>query len=66
MADTIDEAISETALAGVKRVTVDGQSVEALDIDQLVAAKQAAAATSAKARNHCGLAFRTMEPGGCG
>jgi hypothetical protein len=66
MADTIDEALSETALAGVKRVTVDGQSVEALSIDELVAARQAAAAASGRARNHLGLTFRQFKPGDTG
>ncbi|MDD4890377.1 MAG: hypothetical protein PHU85_10645 [Phycisphaerae bacterium] len=63
---TIDTTIA-TAAANPKRVTVDGSgTVEGQPLQDLLAVQQAQAATAAKAKNHCGFIFRTLEPGGCG
>lgn len=61
----ISDAIEATAQAPA-RVTVDGTTVEAQSIpDQIEADKHVNAAT-ARTRNHLGLTFRQLEPGGCG
>lgn len=65
MADTIAEAIDEAA-KGPQSVTVDGMSVTAPDIDKLIRADQYAKANTGIEKNHCGLRFRTLKPGGCG
>lgn len=66
MADTIESRIEEDAIAGVSKVTVDGTTVETMSIDDRIKAAKFAANQTAKARNHRGLAFRTLNPGGCG
>lgn len=65
MAD-IDNAISDDAVAGIQKVTVDGQTVEAMPIADRIAAAKHVAGTTAASKNHLGLFFRTLEPGGCG
>jgi hypothetical protein len=66
MADTIDEAIEAAAISGVKRVTVDGQTVEVHDLEQQIAASQHIASQAAASRNHFGLRFTKLEPPGAG
>ncbi len=62
---TIAEKIEANA-KGLARVTVDGTTVEAQDInDQITAEKHLAAGTAAN-RNHVGLTFRQLVPGACG
>ena len=64
-AETIADRIEENA-KGVASVSVDGVSTTAVDIDKQIRAEQYLAAKTAKARNHCGIVFRTLKPGGCG
>lgn len=66
MADTIREAIEDAAKAGIARVTADGTSVDAMDLDKLINADRHLSGQTAKAKNHLGLSFRALEPGGCG
>jgi len=66
MADeTIQDAIEETA-KGVQSVSVDGQSVTSMDIDKLIRADEYLAKKAAASKNHLGLSFRQLKPGGCG
>lgn len=66
MADTIASRIEDDAIAGVQRVAVDGQSVDAMTIDDRIKADNYVRQRAAAARNHLGLTFRKLEPGGCG
>ena len=66
MADTINDKIEQAAKAGFSKVTIDGQSVEAMPIDDQIKAADYLAKQSAASKNHLGLAFRTLKPGGCG
>ena len=62
---TIEQKIEENAL-GQARVTVDGTDVTAVDIEKQIKAAEFLAAQNAKEKNHCGLTFRQLTPGGCG
>jgi len=62
---TIADAIEEAAKSP-SRVSVDGLSVDGLDIEKAIKAKRFLAEQAAASKNHCGLTFRTLEPGGCG
>jgi hypothetical protein len=66
MADTIASQIEADAIAGVQRVAVDGQSVDAMTIDDRIKADNYVKQRAAVTRNHLGLTFRKLEPGGCG
>ncbi len=66
MAETIESRIEEDAITGVSRMTVDGTSVDSMSIDERIKAAEFLAKQSAKSKNHCGLTFRTLTPGGCG
>ena len=63
---TISEAITNAALAGVSEVEVAGRRVKAMTVDEQIKAAQFAATSAAKSRNHLGLVFRTLQPGGGG
>ena len=65
-AETIADRIEQDAIAGVQSVSVDGTSVQQMSIDDRIKADQYLATKTAKAKNHCGLTFRTLTPGGCG
>ena len=60
MADTIADAIEEAALAGVSRVAVDGTSVEAMSIADMIAADTHLARKSAASQPHGGLRFAKL------
>ena len=62
---TIADKIEETA-KGPARVSVDGTSVDAQSIDDQITAEKYLAAKSATSKNHMGLSFRQLTPGGCG
>ena len=62
---TIAEKIEETA-KGPARVTVDGTTVEAQNINDQITAEKHLAASTAASRNHVGLTFRQLKPGACG
>lgn len=62
---TIADKIEENAKRP-SRISVDGVSVDALDISKQIEADQYLAAKKAKSKNHCGLTFRRLRPGGCG
>jgi hypothetical protein len=64
-AETIAEAIEKNA-KGPARVSVNGLSVESQSIADQIAADQYVKANTAKSRNHRGIAFRALKPGGCG
>lgn len=65
-ATTIQEAIERTALDGVASVSADGVTVTAVDIDTQIIAANYLQQRAAVARNHLGLTFRKISPGGCG
>ena len=59
--NTIRQAVREPT-----HVASDGQSVQARPIPDLIAADNHLAAKQAKCRNHQGIVFTRLEPGGCG
>lgn len=65
MADDLEETIRRAA-EDPASAAVDGQSVQARPIPDLIAAHNHLVAKEAKRRNHGGLIFRRMEPGGTG
>lgn len=62
---TIAESIEQCAKEPAK-VAVDGMSVESRSIAEQILADQYTKASTAASRNHRGIAFRTLKPGGCG
>lgn len=64
--ETIQSALEQAAIDGVTSASVDGASVVSLPIGERILADQYVKSQSAKSRNHLGLVFRKMEPGGCG
>ncbi len=62
---TIADKIEDTA-KGPARVTVDGSTVEAQNINDQITAEKHLAAGTAASRNHVGLTFRQLVPGACG
>ncbi len=65
-AETIQDRIEQDAIAGIQRVSADGVSVDAMSIDDRIKANEYLARKSAASKNHYGLVFRTLTPGGCG
>ena len=65
-AETIQDRIEQDAIAGVQRASADGTSVDAMSIDDRIKAADYLAKKAAASKNHCGLTFRTLTPGGCG
>ena len=65
MSDTIADKIEENA-KGPAKVSTDGLSVDAQAIADQILADKHLAAQSAAAKNHVGLMFRQLVPGGCG
>ena len=63
---TVEETIEKAAVEGVATVSVDGTSVSAIPLRDLIAADNYLRQRAAIARNHLGLTFRKLEPGGCG
>lgn len=63
--ETIQDRIEQNA-KGVARVSVDGTTTDAVDIDKQITADKYLKQQTASSRNHCGLTFRTLTPGGCG
>jgi len=63
---TAAEKIAQAGLDGIQRVTADGVTTEAMPIDDQIKAAEYAKKNTAVSRNHLGLAFRTLKPGGCG
>ena len=63
---TIQDAIERSAKDGVASVSVDGTSVTAMSIEKQIAADNYLRQRAAAARNHLGLTFRKIQPGGCG
>ena len=66
MDDRITQGIRQDAIDGVQRASVDGTSVDAMSVADRILADQHVSGQAAKQRNHCGLVFRKLEPGGCG
>ena len=65
----MDDPLDKTILRSAKEprhAANDGESVENRPISELIAAENHLASKQAKRRNHCGLSFRRIEPGGCG
>jgi hypothetical protein len=62
---TIEEAIEKAAL-GPATVTIDGQTVTAKDIAQLIEADRYLAAKTAATKSHFGLRFTKLVPPGTG
>ena len=65
MPDDLSDLI-ETAVEAPQSVTVAGGNVASRPIPELIEADKYLAAKRARTKNHCGLIFRTLEPGGCG
>jgi hypothetical protein len=67
MPDTedINDTIAQTAADGIKNVSISGQHVESLSIDDQIKAANHVAAQSA-ARGSFGLRFSKLIPPGCG
>lgn len=65
-AETIADRIEQDAIAGVQRVSVDGTSVDAMPIADRIKAAEFTAQQTAKSKNHQGLTFVQLTPGGCG
>ena len=63
---TIAEQIAATALAGVASSSNGKESASAMSIDDMIKAAAYAASATAATRNHLGLRFRKIIPGGCG
>lgn len=67
MADeTIQTSIEQAAIDGVASVSTDGTSVSSMSIDERIKADAYLKSQAARSRNHLGLVFRKLEPGGCG
>lgn len=64
-ADKIEEAICQAAVEPA-HVAVDGQSVQARPIGDLIQAADREASRNASKNPAFGLDFRRFEPGGCG
>jgi len=65
MADNIADAIEENAL-GPASATVDGTSATQHRLPDLIEADRYQKAKTGAAKNHLGLRFRKLEPGGGG
>ena len=65
MTEAIREAIEQTA-RGPARVSVDGTSVDAQRISDLIEADKHLAGNTALTRNHLGIRFRQIIPPGGG
>ena len=65
-AETIQDRIEQDAIAGIQRVSADGVSVDSMSIDDRIKADEYLAKKTAAGKNHSGLVFRTLTPGGCG
>jgi len=65
-AETIADRIEQDATDGVQRVAVDGVSVDSMSIADRIMADEYLAKKASATKNHCGLTFRTLTPGGCG
>ena len=65
-AETIADRIEKDAIDGVQRVSVDGTSVDSMPIADRIMADEYIARKAATAKNHVGLNFRILTPGGCG
>ena len=60
MADTINDRIEQAAIDGVQKVSVDGTTVEAMSIQDMIAASKHVTAQQAAARSHFGLRFSKL------
>ena len=65
-AKTPAEAIAERAVDGISRVKADGTDVEAMPIGEQIQAAEYEAKKSVASKNHLGITFRTLVPGGTG
>lgn len=63
---TIADGIEEDAIAGIARVTVDGTTTEGMSMDDRIKAAEYGKKATAAAKNHLGITFRTLVPGGTG
>ena len=63
---TIADKIEEAAIDGIHEVEVDGTTVEAMSIGDQIKADKYIRQQAASAKNHGGLTFRTLRPGGTG
>jgi hypothetical protein len=61
----LPQKIVDAAL-GLKRVTVDGTTVEARDVDEIIAAQKHLAGQTAAEAAHFGLRFAKLQPPGAG
>jgi len=62
---TIADKIEENA-KGPAKVSVDGTTVDAVNINDQITAEKHLAAKDASTKNHMGLFFRQFTAGGCG
>ena len=60
MADTINDRIEQAAIDGVQKVSVDGTTVEAMSIQDMIAADRYVSQKAASAQTHFGLRFAKL------
>lgn len=65
-ADSIIGAIGNDALEGIQRVSVAGESVDMMSVEDRLKAAEAAAAAVAVTKPHLGMFNRQIIPPGCG
>ena len=66
MADDINEAIEESAIAGIQSISVDGVQTQKMTLDEQIKAARYLASRTAAAQNHFGLRFVKLVPPGGG
>lgn len=65
-ADSIRDAVAADAETGVQRVTVAGESVDMMSVEDRLKAAESAAAEVAVTKPHFGIRFNQIVPPGCG
>jgi hypothetical protein len=63
---TISEQIEQSGIDGISSASNGRESASKRSISELIAADQYVKGQAAKAKNHLGLSFRRIVPGGTG
>jgi hypothetical protein len=66
MSEEIQHAIRRAVADDVQHIAVDGVSVQSRPIPDLIEGDKYLEAKTSASKNHMGLSFRRMEPGGTG
>lgn len=64
--ESIEEAIEQQAISGVKSMTEGSRSIQNLSIDEMIKADQYAKSKAAQSKPHFGLRMTRLRPPGCG